>query len=285
MVCWLLLQSLCALKKLQNNTVAVDPSAIIDPSAKVHPDAIICAYAVIGANVEIDAGTIVNSHAVISGPTKIGKNNQIHSFASIGGDPQDVTYQEGQESNLTIGNDNLIREFCTINRGTEKENSLTRLGSNNMLMSYVHIAHDCQLGNHIIMSNNASLAGHVRIADWSILGGFVLVKQFCMIGRHTYVGMGSQVNKDIPDYMIAAGVHPKIRGINSVGMKRRGFSPSSIASIKRAFKIVYRESQGRLLDSALIELEESETDSREVMQFVECIRNSRVGIMRGPADE
>jgi len=265
--------------------MAIDPSAIIDESAKIHPDATICAYAVIGANVEIDAGTIIESHAVIAGPTKIGKNNHIYSFASIGGDPQDITYQDGQESNLIIGDDNLIREFCTINRGTEKENSLTRVGSNNMLMSYVHIAHDCQLGNHIIMSNNASLAGHVHIADWAILGGFVLVKQFCMIGRHTYVGMGSQVNKDIPDYMIAAGVYPKIRGINAVGMKRRGFSASSIASIKRAFKIVYRESQGRLLDTALTELKESESDSREVMQFVECILNSRVGIMRGPADE
>jgi UDP-N-acetylglucosamine acyltransferase len=134
------------------------------------------------------------------------------------------------------------------------------------------------------MSNNASLAGHVRISDWAILGGFVLVKQFCNIGRHTYAGMGSQINKDIPDYMVAAGVIPKIRSINIVGMKRRGFSASSIASIKRAFKIVYRDSQGRLLDHALNELEISESDSPEVMQFVECIRNSRVGIMRGPAD-
>jgi len=227
--------------------MSIDPSAIIHESAKIHKGAIISPYAVIGANVEIGSGTVIDSHAVIEGPTKIGKNNHIYSFASIGGDPQDITYQDGQESNLVIGDDNLIREFCTINRGTEKENSLTRIGSNNMLMSYVHIAHDCQLGDHIIMSNNASLAGHVRISDWAILGGFVLVKQFCNIGSHTYAGMGSQINKDIPDYMIAAGIHPKIRGINSVGMKRRGFSSSSISSIKRAFKVVYRESQGRLL--------------------------------------
>ena len=264
--------------------MAIDPSAIIHETAKIHKGATILASAVVGANVEIGAGTVVDSHAVIAGPTKIGKNNHIYSFASIGGDPQDITYQDGQESNLVIGDDNLIREFCTINRGTEKENSLTRIGSNNMLMSYVHIAHDCQLGDHIIMSNNASLAGHVRISDWAILGGFVLVKQFCNIGRHTYAGMGSQINKDIPDYMVAAGVLPKIRSINIVGMKRRGFSASSIASIKRAFKVVYRDSQGRLLDHALNELEISESDSPEVMQFVECIRNSRVGIMRGPAD-
>ena len=151
--------------------MAIDPSAIIHKSAKIHKDAIIKAAAVIGKHVEIDAGTVIDSHAVITGPTKIGRNNHIYSFASIGGDPQDLTYEDGQESNLVIGNDNLIREFCTINRGTEKENSLTRIGSNNMLMSYVHIAHDCQLGDHIIMSNNASLAGHVHISDWAILGG------------------------------------------------------------------------------------------------------------------
>jgi UDP-N-acetylglucosamine acyltransferase len=191
--------------------MSIDPSAIIHKSAKIHKSVIISAYAVIGANVEIGAGTVIDSHAVIDGPTKIGKNNHIYSFASIGGDPQDITYQEGQESNLVIGDDNLIREFCTINRGTEKENSLTRIGSNNMFMSYVHIAHDCQLGDHIIMSNNASLAGHVRISDWAILGGFVLVKQFCNVGRHTYTGMGSQVNKDIPDYMVATQLCAPLR--------------------------------------------------------------------------
>jgi UDP-N-acetylglucosamine acyltransferase len=265
--------------------MAIDPSAIIDPSAKVHKNAEICAYAVIGANVEIGSGTIVESHTVIQGPTKIGRNNHIYSFASIGGDPQDITYEDGQESNLVIGNDNLIREFCTINRGTEKENSITRVGSNNMLMAYVHIAHDCQVGNHTIMSNNASLAGHVRVHDWAILGGFTLVKQFCMIGLHTYIGMGCQVNKDIPAYMVASGAPTRVRSINAEGMKRRGFSSSAVASIKRAFKVVYRESQGRLLDHALNELEASEADSPEVMQFVKCIRSSKVGIMRGPIEE
>lgn len=263
--------------------MAIDPSAIIDPSAKIHKNAKIYAYVIIGANVEIDSGTIVEAHAVIQGPTKIGKNNHIYSFASIGGDPQDITYAEGQESSLIIGNDNLIREFCTINRGTEKENSITRVGSNNMLMAYVHIAHDCQVGNHIIMSNNASLAGHVRIHDWAILGGFTLVKQFCMIGMHTYVGMGCQINKDIPAYMVASGVQTRVRSINAEGMRRRGFSPNAIAAIKRAFKTVYRESG--LLDQSLKELEQSESDHPEVVQFVNCIRSSKVGIMRGPAEE
>ena len=265
--------------------MAIDKSAKVHKSAKIHKNAEICAYAIIGANVEIDAGTIVESHAVIHGPTKIGKNNHIYSFAAIGGDPQDISYEAGQESNLIIGDDNIIREFCTINRGTEKEKSLTRVGSNNMLMAYVHIAHDCQLGNHTIMSNNASLAGHVKVQDWAILGGFTLVKQFCMIGMHTYIGMGCQINKDIPSYMVASGAQTRVRSYNVEGMRRRGFSSSAIASIGRAFRVVYRESQGRLLDNALSELEASEADSPEVMQFVKCIRSSKVGIMRGPIEE
>jgi UDP-N-acetylglucosamine acyltransferase len=154
-----------------------------------------------------------------------------------------------------------------------------------MLMAYVHIAHDCQLGNHTIMSNNASLAGHVKVQDWAILGGFTLVKQFCMIGMHTYIGMGCQINKDIPSYMVASGTQTRVRSYNVEGMRRRGFSSSAIASIGRAFRVVYRESQGRLLDHALGELEASEADSPEVMQFVKCIRSSKVGIMRGPIEE
>jgi|TARA_B100001079_G_scaffold11906_1_gene9603 UDP-N-acetylglucosamine acyltransferase len=263
----------------------IDPRAIVDPSAKIHKQAEICAYAVIGANVEINSGTVVESHAVILGPTKIGKNNHIYSFASIGGDPQDITYESGQESTLTIGDDNLIREFCTINRGTEKENSITRVGSNNMIMAYVHIAHDCEVGNHVIMSNNASLAGHVKVQDWAILGGFTLVKQFCMVGMHTYIGMGCHINKDVPAYMIATGVQARVRGINAEGMRRRGFSSSAIASIKRAFKVVYRESHGQLLDITLTKLKKSEADSPEVLQFIRCIRQSKAGIMRGPTDE
>lgn len=263
--------------------MAIHESAIVDPSAKIHKNSEICAYAIIGANVEIDAGTIVESHAVIQGPTKIGKNNHIYPFASIGGDPQDITYEIGQESNLVIDDDNQIREFCTINRGTEKEESITRVGSNNLLMAYVHIAHDCQVGNHIIMSNNASLAGHVHIQDWTILGGFTLVKQFCMIGMHTYVGMGCQINKDIPSYMVASGVQTRVRSINAEGMRRRGFSPNAIAAIKRAFKVVYRSSG--LLDQSLKKLEKTESRNKEVMHFVKCIRNSKIGIMRGPNEE
>jgi len=265
--------------------MSIDPKAVVHPSAKIHKSAEICAYAVIGENVEIGAGTTVESHAVIQGPTKVGKNNHIYSFASIGGDPQDISYADGQESNLVIGDDNLIREFCTINRGTEKENAVTRIGSNNMLMAYVHIAHDCELGDHVIMSNNASLAGHVKVHDWAILGGFVLVKQFCLVGMHTYIGMGCQVNKDIPAFMLASGSPCRIRSINSKGMQRRGFSPASIASIQRAFKSVFKESQGKLLDTKLDELQIKEKDSDEVKTFIKCIRSSKEGIMRGPSEE
>lgn len=261
----------------------IDKDAKVDSSAKIHKNAKISAYAIIGANVEIGSGTIVGSHAVIQGPTKIGKNNHIYSFASIGGDPQDTTYAEGQESSLIIGDDNLIREFCTINRGTEKDKSITRVGSKNMLMAYVHIAHDCQIGNNIIMANNASLAGHVQINDWVVLGGFVLVKQFCMFGEHSYMGMGCQVNKDIPPYMLASGVQTKIRSINAEGMRRRGFTSNAIAAVKRAFKAVYRESG--LLDQTLKDLAKTEADSPEVMRFIKSIRHSKIGIMRGPNEE
>lgn len=263
--------------------MAIHPSAIIDPSAKVHKTAEICAYAIVGANVEIGSGTIVESHAVIQGPTKIGKNNHIYSFASIGGDPQDVTYETEQESNLIIGDDNLIREFCTINRGTIKEESITRIGSKNMLMAYVHIAHDCHIGDHIVMSNNASLAGHVCIQDWAILGGFTLVKQHCMVGMQSYIGMGCHVNKDVPAYMLASGVQTRIRSINTEGMRRRNFTQDAIAAIKRAFKVVYRGSG--LLDQSLKELEKTESEHIEVMQFVKCIRSSKNGVMRGPNEE
>jgi UDP-N-acetylglucosamine acyltransferase len=265
--------------------MTISEKAIVDKSAKIHKSAKICDYVVIGPNVEIGAGSVIESHAIIKGPTKIGKNNHIYSFASIGGDPQDITYESSQESNLIIGNNNLIREFCTINRGTEKENSITRIGSDNLLMAYVHIAHDCKIGNNIIMTNNSSLAGHVKIEDCAILGGFTLVKQFCMIGKYAYIGMGCQINKDVPPYMIASYVQARIRGINVKGMRRSGFSSNAIASIKRAFKVVYRQSQGQLLDIALTKLEKSESDSPEVMQYIQFIRESKIGIMRGPIDE
>ena len=257
--------------------INIHPSAKIHPGAKIHKSVEINAYVVIGADVEIGAGTVVESHVVIHGSTRIGANNYIHSSASIGGDPQDISYEAGQESNLIIGDNNIIREFCTINRGTEKENSLTRIGSNNMLMAYVHIAHDCELGNNILMYNNASLAGHVRVYDWVVLGGFTLVKQFCRIGTCVYTGIGCHINKDIPPYLIAKCSRDRV----SVGMQgyTHNLWSKSYTAVRRAFFAVYVHSHGKLLDQTLTELEELEPDSPEVEQFIKFIRMSKCGII------
>jgi len=268
----------------------IDKTATIHQGAIVHKDAVIgnnveiCAYAIIGKNVEIGSGTIVESHVNIQGPTKIGKNNHIFSFASIGTDPQDLSYETGQESNLEIGDDNIIREFVTINRGTQKQDSITRVGSKNMLMSYVHIAHDCIVGDHIIMSNNSSLAGHVKLNDYAILGGFTLVKQFTHIGCHAYTAMGCQINKDIPPYMVVSHHPTRITSINIEGLKRRSFSNSSIASVKRGFKAIYREDRGGLLSDALNKLEAVEIGNEFIFNIIDFIRKSKNGILRGPTE-
>ncbi len=266
--------------------MSIHKQACVHKSANIHPSAEICAFAVIGDQVEIGAGTTVESHAVIQGPTVIGKNNHIYSFASVGGDPQDITYEEGQKSSLVIGDGNLIREFCTINRGTEKEaNAVTSVGSNNMLMAYVHIAHDCQIGSHIIMANNSSLAGHVQIGNHAFLGGFTLVKQFCHIGQSVYTGMACHINKDIPPYLIVSGSPTRARSINTTGLTRRGLTAHTISSIKKAFKVIYRDNEGQVIDSVLTSLSKSESNCNEVIDFINFIRTSKAGIMRGVTDE
>lgn len=266
--------------------MAIDDKALVHKGATVHKDAHIAAYAVVGDQVAIGAGTIIDSNVVIDGPSKIGKNNHIYPFASIGGDPQDVTYESGQRSSLVIGDGNLIREFCTINRGTEKEpQALTKIGSNNMLMAYVHIAHDCQLGNHIIMANNSSLAGHVRIDDYAFLGGFTLVKQFCSIGQSVYTGMGCHINKDIPPYLVVSGMPSKVRGVNAIGLKRRNLTSHTISALKNAFRVIYRDGEGQVIDSVLSSLEKLDANCQEVVDFIYFIRHSKSGIMRGDALE
>ena len=220
----------------------------------------------------------------ITGNTKIGLNNKIFHSSSLGAAPQDMKYAN-EPTSLIIGDNNTIREFCTFNTGTIQDQGVTKVGNSNWFMAYVHIAHDCVVGNNVVFANNATLAGHVTVGNWAIFGGFTGAHQFTKIGAHSFIGMNTLTTKDIPAYVMAEGQPIKPRGVNVEGLKRRGFSASSISSIKRAFKVVYRDSQGRLLDQALKELEASESDSAEVMQFVECIRNSRVGIMRGPVDE
>ncbi len=258
----------------------VESGAIVDSSAVIHPDAVIKPYAVIGPQVEIGAHTIVESHAHIDGPTRIGTHNHIFSFAAVGGDPQDLTYSAGQKSNLEIGDHNIIREFCTINRGTEKQDSLTKIGSHNMLMSYTHVAHDCIIGNHAIMANNASLAGHVIMDDYVFLGGFTMVKQFCHLGESIYAGMGSSINKDVPPYIIVAG--EKASSINLIGLKRRDFSTEDITEIKDAFKTIYRSERGGLISNILDTLDQQNTN-QYVNQMIHFIRNSTHGIIQGPS--
>ncbi len=218
----------------------IHATAIIDPKAELDSSVEVGAYSIIEAGVKIDANTRVGSHAVIKGPTTIGKNNHIFQFVSLGEQPQDKKYID-EPTTLEIGDNNTIREFCTFNRGTTQDKGITKIGSDNWIMAYVHIAHDCNVGNNTILANNSSLAGHVDVHDFAILGGFTLVHQFCQVGSHVITAVGSVVFKDIPAYVTAAGYDAKPHGINSEGLKRRGFTTDEITYIKRAYKTLYRK--------------------------------------------
>ena len=214
-------------------TAIVDPQAMLDDSVEVGP------YSVIGPNVTIGAGTRIGAHVVIEGHTTIGRDNRFHQFCSIGGPPQDKKYS-GEPTGLEIGDRNTIREFCTINTGTVQDAGVTRLGSDNWILAYVHLAHDCQVGSHTIFSNNATLAGHVHIGDWVIMGGFSAVHQFCKVGAHAFVGMTTSLTQDVPPFMLVAGNPATARTVNIEGLKRRGFTPEQIAAIRKAFRLLYK---------------------------------------------
>lgn len=217
----------------------IHPSAIVSPDATIGHGVEIGAYCVIGEGVEIGDGTRIAHHVVIEGPTRIGKKNSIHSFCSLGGPPQDKKYS-GEPTSLVIGDGNTIREFCTFNRGTVQDTGETCIGDDNWIMAYVHLAHDCQVGNHTIFANNAQLAGHVKVDDYAILGGFTVVHQFVHIGAHSISAMGTILLQDLPPYVTAAGNSARPFGINSEGLKRRGFDADSIAAIKAAYKVLYK---------------------------------------------
>ena len=255
----------------------IHPAAIIDSSAKIHESAKIGPYSIIGPQVEIGAGTIVGPHVVIQGPTVIGKDNHIFQFSSLGEIPQDKKYA-GEDSKLVIGDNNTIREYCTINRGTALGEGATTIGNNNWIMAYVHIAHDCIVENDTIFSNGASIAGHVRVEDFAVLGGFTLVHQFCHIGKHSFCGMGSALNKDLPPYMIAAGNLAKAYGLNKEGLRRREFNEDLIQALHQAYKalIVSKKSRSEQIEkiSDLIE------QYAEVREFVGFIENSSRGTVR-----
>lgn len=218
--------------------MSLHPSAVIHPGAKLGQGVEVGPFCVIGEAVEIGDGTRIDSHVVIHGPTRIGRDNRIHSFAAIGGDPQDKKFH-GEHCELVIGNRNTIREFVTINRGTADDGGITSIGDDNWIMAYVHIAHDCRIGNQNTFANAASMAGHVHIGNQVILGGFSLIHQFCKVGDHAFTAMGASVNRDVPPYVMVAGEYAQPRGINAEGLKRRGFSAERIAAIKRSYRTLY----------------------------------------------
>lgn len=255
----------------------IHPTAIIDATAELDSSVEVGPFSIIGSNVKIDAGTRVAGHVIINGPTTIGKNNQIFQYSSLGEAPQDKKYKN-EPTLLEIGDNNTIREFCTFNRGTIQDKNTTKIGSDNWVMAYVHIAHDCSIGNHTILANNSSLAGHVDIDDYAILGGFTLIHQFCKIGSHVITAVGSVVFKDIPPYVTAAGYDAKPHGINAEGLKRRGFTAESILQIKRAYKALYRN--GLSLEEAKIELAAMQDSTPEIKLLTDFLNISTRGIVR-----
>ncbi len=255
----------------------IHKSACIDPDARIAEGVRIGAFCVIGPGVEIAAGTVIGPHVVIDGPTRIGRDNRIHSFAALGGEPQDKKYR-GEPSRLEIGDRNTIREFVTFNRGTDDDNGVTRIGNDNWIMAYVHIAHDCLVGNHTVFANASSLAGHSVIDDWVILGGFTLVHQFCQVGAHAFTAMGSVINRDVPPFITVAGAYAQPHGINAEGLRRREFSSERILTIKRAYRTLYKA--GLPLAEARAELAQQAEHSADVRLLLEFIDRSQRSLVR-----
>lgn len=255
----------------------IHPTAIIDKAAKIASNVQVGPYSIIEADVEIGEGTWIGPHVVIKGPTKIGKENQIFQFASIGEVPQDKKFK-GEKTYLEIGDRNVIRECCTLNRGTAQDKSITKIGNDNLLMAYVHIAHDCIVGNNTIFANNASLAGHAIVEDYVIMSAFSGVFQFCRMGAYSFAAMGSLVAKDVPPFVKVAEYYAKPFGLNTVGMKRMGFSDETILNLKRAYKIIYRK--GLTVQNAIAELKAMVTECQEVQLFIDFIQQSEKGILR-----
>jgi UDP-N-acetylglucosamine acyltransferase len=255
----------------------IHASAIVSDKAKLADDVEVGPYSIIGDDVEIGSGTRVDSHVVINGPTTIGEDNHIYQFASVGDDPQDKKYAD-EPTTLKIGDRNTIREFCTISRGTTQDKGETIIGDDNWIMAYVHIAHDCVIGDKTIMANNATLAGHVHVGDWAIFAGFSGVHQFCHIGAHSFLGMYSGVNRDVPAYTMVSGTPGVPRGINSEGLKRRDFNTEQIRNIKEAYRLVYRK--GLKLNEAMDEISARCESQPELQLFLESLRSSDRGLIR-----
>ena len=255
----------------------IHETAIVHPDAQLADDVEVGAYSIIGEHVEIGAGTVIGPHVVINGHTRIGQHNRIFQFCSLGEIPQDKKYAN-EPTRLEIGDHNTIREFCTFNLGTAQDAGVTRVGDHNWIMAYVHLAHDCQVGNHTIFANNAQLAGHVHVGDYAILGGFTVVHQFVKIGAHIISGMGTILLQDVPPYVLASGNPCAPHGINAEGLKRRGFSSPAIMAIKRAYKTLYKS--GLSLDEAKAAIQVQLAEHAELQPLVDFLANSQRGIVR-----
>ena len=255
----------------------IDSRAIIDPTAKIAEGVSIGPFSVIGAGVEIGADCEIGPHVVINGPTKIGSGNKIQSFSSIGCTPQDKKYA-GEATTLEIGDNNTIFEYVTISRGTAQDRGFTRVGSDNWIMAHVHIAHDCVVGDHTVLANNTTLAGHVDVGDYVILGGFTLVHQFCKVGAHGFTQMNSVISMDVLPYLMVGGHMAKSYGLNSEGLKRRGFSSEARLALKRAYRIIFRS--GLKLDEAQAQLDELASEFPEVALMRDFISSASRGIVR-----
>ena len=255
----------------------IHPSAIVHEGAKLAAGVSVGPYSIIGPEVEVGEGTSIASHVVIEGRTRIGRNNRIFQFASLGAEPQDKKYR-GEPTAVEIGDGNTIREYVTINRGTAQDAGVTRVGDDNWIMAYVHFAHDCQIGSHVIVANACELAGHVHVGDWAILGATTLVHQFVHIGAHSFTGMGTYLPQDLPPYVTVAGNPAKPYGINSEGLKRRGFAAETINEIKRAYRTLYRSKLS--LEEAKAQLQAQAASCAEIAPLVAFLASSTRGLLR-----
>ena len=255
----------------------IHPTAIIDPGARLAPGVEIGPWTMIGDGVEVGEGTWIGPHVVVKGPTRIGARNRIYQFCSVGDVPQDKKYR-GEPSRLELGDDNVIREYCTLNRGTQGGGGLTRIGSGNWIMAYVHVAHDCLVGDHVTLANAAALAGHVELGDHVILGGYTIVHQFCRLGEHCFSAMGSVVLKDVMPYVTVSGNPARAHGLNVEGLRRKGFSDESIVALRRAYKTVYRK--GLTVAQAAEQLGRSKDEFPEVGNMQNFLLSAKRGIAR-----
>ena len=257
--------------------VNIHPTAQVAPGAELGDGVEVGAYAVIGPDVHIGANTRVGPHAVVQGPASIGADNVIFQFASVGSAPQDKKYK-GEPTRLEVGDRNVIRECVTLNRGTTKDQGVTRIGSDNLFMAYAHVAHDCQVGNQCVLANNATLGGHVHLGDWVIMGGLSAIHQFCKVGAHAFIANNAAVTRDVPPYVMTVGQPAAAHSVNSEGLKRRGFTPEQIRNIRNAFRLLYRT--GLKLADATAQLEALAREQPEIKPIVEFLPTSTRSIVR-----